>query len=268
MNDLAQLNSGRLSELGVGADHFNSPSEFVNDTLTRPVTAAEQFEVLDSIISTDSVDVMDGLIREKRASEVFGHHESMFHDRVFFASNQTRDRYPNVSVALDMAPIISGIEFRECFSSLVRGFAFLTAIFLLGVQTASRFAAAVFRSAALNTNHLVAFFGRRTFSQSATRSGTVERIAPVLYAVRGHERFHHGERFAAHLAGKLCRGASISSGKAVIASTLETAKLAVAGARRASKRLVAIQTDFFDRHGWVPLCGNTGTLTLSVESVK
>ena len=78
------------------------------------------------------------------------------------------------------------------------------------------------------------------------------------------------EFFAAFLAGKFF-GRSTFGGNSLVeamgTSAHESAVLPVF-TRKTGKRLLAVFTEFLNRHQLVPLFGNTGTLLMSIEEVK
>lgn len=72
-------------KFGVRFQHLDSESYLVDDALARSVAAGEQFEVFESVVGADAVDVMYGLIGAKFATEVLFHDVAVLEngDRAF-----------------------------------------------------------------------------------------------------------------------------------------------------------------------------------------
>lgn len=64
----------------VQRDEFLSPSELVDSALAFGLRVRPEFEVLESVVGTITVPMMDGLCREQRSPDVVGHDEPMFEE--------------------------------------------------------------------------------------------------------------------------------------------------------------------------------------------
>lgn len=211
-----KLVTGILRKFGVEKQNLHREGDFVGYALTGAMSAAEKFKVLNSVVVADAVDVMDGFFGKKLSADVTGHDKSVFHNRMFLASHKARHADPDVTMALDMAPVISCFEARQSGRALVGGFAFLTAETLLRVvfDAADR---VVFNSwrllpaflAVKNLPVLRVLAALRVGAGSAAVSG----ILSVFLTVLVEKSRLHLERISAVLAGKFDRrhAASVAS---------------------------------------------------------
>jgi hypothetical protein len=93
MCDRAQLIAGGSAEVGVQSQYLDSELHLVDDTLSGAMAAVKQFEVFDSVVGSDTVDVVDGLVGGQVAPDVLRHDVSMFGHiaRAFFSILRRND---------------------------------------------------------------------------------------------------------------------------------------------------------------------------------
>jgi hypothetical protein len=269
MLDFPQFVAGRSGELGVQGQYLDGELHFVDDTLSGAVTTVEKFEILNSVVGSDTVDMMDGFFWHKVASKLFGHDVAVFHNVFSTGSSKNRNRDPHVTVSLFMSAIFAALKAFECLSRLGHNFAIMVAVFLLFVQTSSRFAAFRIFFAARQAYESVSSFAGFAPSYTRTLTRAVPRITCIFLVVRINEGFHHGKFFAAFAASKFHDGLSHGQWliEAVRTSAQETAVLPVF-TRKTGKRSLAVFTNFLNRHWLVPSFGDEGTLLMSIGIVK
>jgi hypothetical protein len=273
MHEIDQIlpTSRSLRKGWIGCENFDREVDFVDDSLAGSVATVEQFEVFDSVVRSQTVDVMDSLFGEQISSYVFGHDVAVLEHLVFFAGDKAGNRDPDVAMSLDMLADVAAFKFGERFCSLVRSFALRIAVFLLFVYATARLATFRIRIAACEASKSVPRFACLATSNARTLARTVHRAAFVFLFVRVHEGLHHRECLAAFAASEVHVVASFrrnSFTEAVGASTRKSTILPAFVAFVAGKRLLAVLTEFLNRHQLVPLFGNTGILLLSIEEVK
>ena len=270
MRDVSQFDAGRPGKFRVEPQHVDCERHLVDDALAGTVTAGEKLQVAEIVVLPVSVPMMDGLLGVEFAPEVLGHHVAVLHDGVLLAGHEGWHRDPHVAVALDVPAEVASVEADKSNIALVRGLARLTAVFLLSVYPAARFATACQRLAATDAREGVAGSGVLCSTDVGTGSGAVQRASSVLLDVRIEVRPHHSEGFPALLAREVhdftarCWNRLVEAKRASARKATE----ALVGAWVAGKRCTAVLTVLFDRHGWAPLCGNEGSLTMSLGIVK
>jgi hypothetical protein len=262
--------SRSLSKGRVGCEYFDREVDFVDDALAGAVPAVEQFEVFESVIRADAVDVMDGFFREQVTSEVLGHDIAVLEHRVLHAGDETGYSDPDVAMAFGVFTYFAALKFGQSARSLMCGFAFLVAVFLLFVYAAARFATLRVFFATFEAGKGIARLTGFAATYARALARAVPRIAPIFFMVRSDEILHHEEGFAAFAASEIQRSPAFSwysFVKAVRTSAREAAIFPVF-AREAGKRLLAVFTDFLDRHSLVTPFGDGGTLLMSIGKVK
>jgi hypothetical protein len=65
----------------ISIQDFAGPCNEIGCTLAARLGSHPELEVFGTVISADSIEVMDVFVPSKRAPETFGHHEAMHHDR-------------------------------------------------------------------------------------------------------------------------------------------------------------------------------------------
>lgn len=265
--NLVQFKASRSGEVGVQSQYLDGELYLVDNALAGSVAAAEKLQVLDSVVRADAVDVVDGFSGEQVASEMFGHDIAVFHSGVFFAGNERRHRYPDIAVAFDVAPVASSIKFFERVRPLRFSFASTAAKFLLCVDSASRFSPFGKRVATLGTSESASRFCIFFATHVGTISRAVQRVFVEFFPVSRKVRLHHNERLVAFFAGEMdwragCRNASAKSvGAATSETTVFSPPFDFAGVRE--KLPFANNAFHFERHGFLPLCGNEGSIAVS-----
>jgi hypothetical protein len=271
--DRVQFIAGASGELGVQSQYLDGELHLVDHSLAGAVARAEKLQVLDVVIRPDAVDVMDGFFGEQIAPEMFGHDVSVFHDGMLFSGDQTGHRYPNVAVSFYVPTKVSAFEFCQSARALVFRLALLIAVFLLRVETTSRFAAKAVFFAAFYAGKCVLGF-RGSFSAGARAlHRTVQRVASEFLFVRRDVGLHHNERLAAFLAGKVDRGSTggwqRQNRPVVTAARQATVFAAGFGVARVTiERVITVLAGHLDRHFYAPVFGNAGTVAVSLGMVK
>lgn len=108
MNDLAQLNTSRPSELGVGAQHFDGEGNFVHDALTGRLHLDPKFKISWSIVEAIAVLVMHIFVFAQWTAQRLLHEYAVL---VSFASSAQMQT--SVSGRMD----VPGLVYRAPFSS-------------------------------------------------------------------------------------------------------------------------------------------------------
>lgn len=106
MLEFERYETGRPSEFGVGADHFDRERNFVDNTLPSRLPLAPKFKIAGSVVDAVSVFVVNSLVRLELTSEKRRHHFSML--EYFFAPAKI---YSHVSRRVS-------VSFRIYWSSL------------------------------------------------------------------------------------------------------------------------------------------------------
>lgn len=272
MGDLVQFVAGGSSEVGIQSQYLDGELHFVDDALAGAVAAGEKFEVFNSIVSPNAIDVVDGFVRKQFASDMFGHNVAVFHNMPLpvLALGQFGDVEPNIAVTFCMFFVSASFKFMKRFFLLPFYFAGVSAVLLLLVKSASRFAAFVIYFAACQAGKCVARFACFSAAYSRALSRAVPRISSIFFMVRGDKVLHHRKSLAAFATSEIYGRSPLGWNafvEAVSASTRKTAVFPVF-ARETGKRLLAIFTDFLNRHRLAPLFGDEGTLSMSIGSVK
>lgn len=273
MRHADQHNAFGASELRVEPEHLDREVDLVDDALAGSVAAAKQFEILDSIILSVPVDVVDGFGVKKFAAEMSRHDVSVFqHFGLFSAVSQCGHRNPDVAISLDVSAKLSTVESVESLGFLRRIFAFDAAVLLRAVNLSS-FARAVHYFTTLRTCEFVSFVGRFSLSGIRAVHGAVQWIATELFSVCGQIGLHHDERFAALFAREVHR-CSAGSRKSLLEPVSTSAGQATVFspccgiARVAVKRLLAALARHLDRHGFVLLFGDGNSVNRVVRDCQ
>jgi hypothetical protein len=194
----------------------------------------------------------------------------VFKHFVLFTGDEARNRNPNITVPFDVAAKIPSIELFQRTSPLVRCFALRIAVFLLLVNSAARFAAFWIYTPTFKAAKSVFGFTRLSPTYSGTLARAVQRVASIFFTVRGKESFQHRKFFIALATSEFDNGSARRRDSFVETVGAAARKPAVlpAFARVTSERLLAIFTDFFNRHRSVPLFGDRETVLLPIGNVK
>lgn len=271
MFDRLQNVTCRPSEFRVQEQHVDCELNLVNDSLAGAMSTRKEFEVTNQVVLAVAVAMMNSFIFVKLATKMLLHHITVFKHRSNFAvASQHRNGNPNVTVFFDVPLVVSCTEPVE--RTLANRFVttFRAAIFLFGVDTATRFAAFFnFFSAGFASKN-TAFSRIFSAPQVRTWARAVYRILGVFLAIRVQIRPHHSKRFAALFARKtndLTTGSDVGLIESFGASADVTAKTSLV-ARVAKEGLPTILTRFLNRHGLAPLLGSDGILAVSIGNVK
>lgn len=203
--DRNQLVACRPSEFRVELEHVDCELNFVDDPLAGSVATAEQFKVRDVILGSNSIDVMDGFVRQQFAPEVSSHDMPMFEHGMFFTGNERRHRDPDVTISFDVPSKFSTREFIQCMLALVLCFTFAIAKLLLRVYVTARFAASTLFFATLHAGESLALHCVLAPAQVRTRHRTIQWVLVEFLAVCGEIRRFIAERFRAFFAGEKYR---------------------------------------------------------------
>lgn len=251
-------------KFGVLKQHFNREFYLVDDSLSRSVTTVEQFEVFDSVVGSNTIDVMDGLLGEEVSTNVLRHNEPVLEHRVFNAGDATGHGNPHVAVPLGMFLNVPAVKARESGISLVFSLALAIAKSLIVVKSAARSTAQGIFFAALLTGKCVTRF--RGFATAVGRAfhSTVKRVTSEFFAVGGRVGLLHHKRFVAFGACKLQRSNSRSRATmftfiGVFAALATVLPISVLRLNR--KYPGAVFADYFNRHGYDSSVGHQGIVT-------
>lgn len=184
MRQFAQLDTGCPSKFGVQAKYVDRELHLVDDALAGAVPAAEQFEVFDSVIASNSVDVMNGFFVAQFSANMSGHHVTMFENAVFGAGDQRWNGNPHVAVPFNVSLEIA--FFKTCKGLFSWRFvsAFLTAVFLCAINAGSCFTAALNkRPLAIFANAHVSLVSLFSSVFSKAHAGAVWRVFSVFLSV-------------------------------------------------------------------------------------
>lgn len=259
-----------LREGWIGCENFDREVDFVDNALAGTMVRIEQFEIFKSVVPAISVNVVNGFLREQVSTQTFRHDMPMFHDVLAAGPSESRDGDPHVAVAFHVPAVVSTFEFFKRLGRLGHHLAVVVAIFLLFVEATARLATfGVFFAARLANESIARFTGFAT-AHARALARAVQRVSSIFLVVCSDEVFHHEKTFAAFLAGEV-KGSSAfgrdSFRKAVRTPARETAVLSVF-TRVTGKRLLAVFTDFLNRHSTILSFGDESSVAMSVENVK
>jgi hypothetical protein len=200
---------GVSQELGIETNHLYREGDLVLDALSRPMAAAEQFEVLDPVVGTLSVKVVNGLVGCQGASEVLLHDVPVFEHLALFpgTTDVSRQREPNIAVPLDVAIHFAGSKsfFRTSTQPFVLACAIAKTLRSVVLGATAPFQDGAFHRgglAALFAYDRASFFGISTTPEGAAWNRAVHRVLPVGSIVDADLAVSTSERFAAPFAGK------------------------------------------------------------------
>lgn len=246
----------QFDEFGVQPNHLKGKSHLVDDALPRTMSAGKEFKVLNPVVLSVPVDVVNGFLGEKFPAKAFGHDVTVFKNFSLFSGSAGKrwDGKPNVTAALKVPAGLARIKFLG--RSLLNPFnsAFFRANALLGVKTASGFAARVFSFSAVNANVSSSRVGILAMSDTLAGQGTIHRVAIKFLSICSQVCSQHRKRLIALFADEF-NGDTTSGRKffvesmggparktAIFASLLGLARVAV-------KRISAVLARKLDSHG-------------------
>lgn len=196
-----KLVTGILRKLGVEKKNLHRERDFVGYALTGAMSAAEKFQILNPVVVTDAVDVMDGFFGKKFAADGLFHDVTMFKNVSAFCPIATGYNHSNVAVpSYSLGDLLVGIVRLVADAAKGRP-AFSAAQPLLAIYGASGFALNRHRFSALDAVNLPLFVGQ-SLGQPHADSGTESRILPVFLEVGADISRLHEKRLAALFAGK------------------------------------------------------------------
>lgn len=242
---------GRRVEVGVTGEQFSRVGQLVGDSLSRPVIARKEFQVLDPVVVPVAVDVVNSFVGKKLSSNILFHHVAMLKDFVH-RNTVGRGKAKHDVISFDAArdlrrSVFGSINFAGPFV-----FALPAAKALCSVERAIAFSSAsVEQRAAVLARSSVPFVRVLAPTDVRARHGAVQRVFAMLLAVRRKVARLHGERFAAGFAGKF-HGRNLSSWAPVLNFVISPAHYAAVSARSVlgfdPKRCSAMFTNLIDRH--------------------
>lgn len=269
-----QFIAERLAEVGVQRQYLDGELRFVDDSLAGAVPAAEQFQVFDSVVAPDTVNVVDSFVLPKIAPKMLGHDVAVFHNvPLRTVSGEFGQRHPNVAVPLGMFFVAATFETFKRNLLLGSYFAIVTTVFLLTVDSPACFAVAMFFFAALLAFEFVALIRILAATAVGTEHRAVKRVFVEFFAVGGEISLPHGKKLRAFLARKrdqYVTGRRTSFVETVGAPAFKAAIFAplfdFVGI--AVKRLLAVFTRHLDGHVFSLSFGNEKVLGTAVGVVK
>jgi hypothetical protein len=208
---IAEFGSG---EFGIQLNHFDCESKFIDYSLSGSVATRKQLEVFDSVVTSNSVDVMNGFFGKQVSFEVLRHDVAVFRHFRFLASgtDQRGEREKNVSVTFDVPSDVAAVKSVSRFNFLRCGFAFLAAVFLIAVDAKrGRVPVSNFYFATMRTGKFVALVGCFAAALIRALQGTVFWVSAVLFSIRRQVRLHHREFIAAVLAIEFNRRSTVGA---------------------------------------------------------
>jgi hypothetical protein len=265
---MLQADTSGFGEFGVESQNLYRELDFVDDALSGSVPAAKQFKVRKIVVSPVSIPVMHRLVGEQVAFEMLGHHIPMFHDVLASRSSKNWDRYPSVSVALYVGPVVSFVKAIYGLLRLVVDFAFLVAKFLLEIETASGFTPFASFFAAAKADESVLFFGRLFSTFGRARNRAVQWLVSKFLFVGVQIRLDHRKGVSAFFAVK--RDGVFRGGRRVesVAAAARYAAELLVFARVAVEHDSTIQARFLKWHGLAPLFATKVSLLMPLGEVK
>lgn len=248
-------------KFGILKQDFNREFHLVDDSLSRSVVGVEQFEVFDSVIGSNPVDVVDSFFRVKLPSDVLFHDVAVLKHFVGVPSIVGRDADHHVVAAHAPSNLREPVLFPVNLAHPLI-FTLATAERLSVVDRAGSFAAGFveFLSAVFAVR-FVLFVSAFAAAQRRAFTRTVHRVFAELHSVRSDVGVFHGERPATLLAGEVDgrnSGNRSSVFSFVGAMTNCPAVLSMFVFRLHFERVAAVFTGFFDRHCYSPLVGTSG----------
>lgn len=203
-------NSSPSGELGVLLQHGDSKVDLIDHSLSRSMTAVEKLKVFESVVLPITVSVMNRLLGKKIAAKMFGHDVTMFQHGVLLAGDEAGNAYPDVTMPLSMPCVITGIELRQSFGFLMRGFAIVAAKFLLRVKlpkaATSLESSSLDYGSTLKTSKVLHLFCVSAPRNTGARLRAKFRVSPVFLSVATQNAFENGKRLTALLTNKLSAG--------------------------------------------------------------
>lgn len=220
--DINQLDPGFCREFRVQAEYVDRERYFIDHALSWTVTAREKLQVLNRVVLSIAIDVMNRLFGQKLPPKMLFHDVTVFEHLTLDASVEIGGkRQPNISVPFNVAPDFA--REKSFFSLTGRPcvFAFRAAKALLGIKFVVSCRALVtaprhFFAALLAIKELFVFCRMSAASDTVTLTRAKTRIATVLGAVGIKKSGKHLKRFAAVFAGKFYTNASFSARTTVL----------------------------------------------------
>jgi hypothetical protein len=246
-----------MRELRVKPEDVDCELHLVDDTLAGTVTRTEQFEVFESVVGANTLDVIDRFLGKKVSPEFFLREVTVFqHVSAWlprFAGNAKSDVAPSTTRFRDLAIWIS-LLVREATEQRS---AFGTAKHFLSVQRTAWTTLYREQVAALNAAAFL-FVGFRASTYRAAWDRAVLRVFAVFLAVGSYVRRRQTEFCAASSTVEIdCRDARVFSPKNVFVRCLagEPAKALRGITRSHLERSATTLANFLDRHfcysGWL-----------------
>jgi hypothetical protein len=192
-------------KLRVERQHLNGESHFVDDALTRSVPAGEQFKVLNSVVRTDAVDVVDGFVRAQVAPDVLLHNVTVLKNFHSFFVRVFSDGHSQVSVATNE-------RFRRAISVSVKhcfGVKFVPAFFVTDFSTEIEIVRAVsindwqrLTAIQAHSSFLFKLFGGQTFIRPRALATTILGVFTPTFLIGAKLSGSETECFGTSRAGK------------------------------------------------------------------
>jgi len=205
--------------------------EFIDDSLSRSMVAGSKFKVLNSVVGSVAINVMDRLFGIKLSPKVLFHDHAMLkHELALSARNRRRNADVSIS-PLDMTGVFAGLKLLTGLFDLSLNFTGVTTKRMLSSVHYAPTMDVLFSLCGRST--LLANKGRVLLGEKLLRfSGAFSRaehgvLSPFL-AVRSHVGLHHGE-FRPTLLARKDHGSFPCGGPAIVAladaKTFHAAKL-------------------------------------------
>lgn len=265
-----QSHTSSFGELGIQSQYLDCESYLVDDTLAGTVAAVEKLKVIHRVVLAVAIFVVDSFFGKKLATKMFGHDVTVFKHGMLFASHEGWHRDVYVASLFNVATYVAAVEAgkRSFLYELVA--AVWGTVFLFCVKSASGFSALRNRFSAVDAGESVSSVGIFSAANSCAFSRTIQRVAFEFSAVFVQIGLLHAKGLAAVFAGEPDNYASRRGDRLVeaeCASARQAAKTSFV-ARKIKERFAAVFASTLDRHGFSPVCGNAGSLAMSVGVVK
>lgn len=256
MLQVGQHNASVACEFGIQPQYLDRERDFVDDALAGPVAGRKQFKIFRTVVSSNSVYVMNSFFGQKFTSDFLFHYIPMFQ---YFVSSRT------ISSWNSKHSVASFDAARDFWVSMPRTvnlanpfvFTLLAAKFLGVVDRARTFAASFVKfTPAVFACRLMALISIFTASDRRTGSRTIQRFPAKLLTICRNVRLHHIKGIAAFAANKgdRCNASRRSPVQRFVRSHACTAaKLSIRVLGLDSVGGVAVFTNFFNRHGETPV---------------
>lgn len=251
VSHLPQFNTGSSAKFGVQPQYLDGERHLVGDALSGAVVAGEEFKVLQPVVLTVPVLVVNRFFASERATERLFDHIAMFQLFVRGGSIARRESQNNVP-SFDAPRYLGTPVLRSVNLARPLVFALAAAKFLLVVDRSRAFAASFVKVfSAVLARRLLFFIAIGSASHSEAWHGTIKRVFSVFLTVRGEVTRLVRERLSTSSARELNRsrprgGATMRSFMRKLTISPTETLCGVSGANL--ERATALLANLLNRH--------------------